>query len=124
MTRRGRRGISGLLRMLCALALLSLSFAHKPPLAMAALVESASLQLPDGSYADLCVGEAAVKHEYMIVSCDACRLSGTTLLPTPGDGAWLLSACGLAVAAFKGEAAVVAQLPIDRLRSRAPPLIS
>ena len=82
---------SGLLRMLCAFALLSLAFAHKPPQVMAAAYETVSLRLPDGTLADICVGDAAIKHPLVHQFCEACMLASSTLLPPPDDDAWLLT---------------------------------
>ncbi|SSC67425.1 hypothetical protein [Ciceribacter selenitireducens] len=81
----------GVLRILCAFALLSLSFAHKPPQVMAAAYATMSLQLPDGTYADMCVGDAATKHPMVRQFCEACLLASSALLPLPDEGAWLLT---------------------------------
>lgn len=90
MSKAGFMG-GGLLRILCAFALLSLAFAHKPPQVMAAAYEAASLRLPDGTYADICVSEAAIKHPLVRQFCEACMLASSSLLPLPDDGAWLLA---------------------------------
>ena len=39
-----------LTRILCAVGLVMFAFAHRPPQLLAAMIETASLQLPDGSY--------------------------------------------------------------------------
>ena len=114
----------GLLRILCAFALLSLSFAHKPPQVMAAAYAAISLQLPDGTYADMCIGDAATKHPLIRQYCEVCALSSTALLPSPAGEAWLLSQfTGLAndpVAATDRPTV----LSVERPRSRAPPVVS
>lgn len=111
----------GLVRMFCALAVLSLAFAHKPPQVMAAVLETASYVLPDGSYADLCVGNMAVKHPAAGGFCEACVLAATTLLPVPPEEGWLLSS----FASLDNEPVVVARYlgpeSVERPRSRAPP---
>lgn len=114
----------GLLRILCAFALLSLAFAHKPPQVMAAAYATVSLQLPDGTFADMCIGDTATKHPLVRQYCEVCALSSTALLPAPTGESWLLSQfAGLANApvVFIERAAA---LPIERPRSRAPPVFS
>ena len=80
-----------LLRFVCAFALLALAFAHKPPQVMAAAYATVSLQLPDGAFADMCIGDTATKHPMARQFCDACLLASSALLPLPDDEAWLLS---------------------------------
>ncbi|MDH6264652.1 hypothetical protein M2360_000033 [Rhizobium sp. SG_E_25_P2] len=73
-----------LLRLLCALLLVMLGFAHKPVQTFAAgSTPGAFYTLPDGSIADICYGDdedGAKKHAYD-QGCDACRLVASTLLP-------------------------------------------
>ncbi|MEN9895744.1 MAG: hypothetical protein RIR97_1596 [Pseudomonadota bacterium] len=72
-------------RILCAIALLSVGFAHKPVMAFAApLSENAAYQLPDGSFADLCIADASGNHKGKMTDhgCEACRLSASILVPT------------------------------------------
>ncbi len=111
----------GLVRMMCALAVLSLAFAHKPPQVMAAVLETASYVLPDGSYADLCIGDVAVKHPAASGFCEACILTAASILPAPPDEGWLLSA----FASLDNEPVVADAGPgpesVERPRSRAPP---
>ncbi len=114
----------GLLRILCAFALLSLAFAHKPPQVMAAAYASVSLQLPDGSFADMCIGDTATKHPLVRQYCEVCALSSTALLPPPAGESWLLSQ----FADLANDPVTVTERPavltIERPRSRAPPVIS
>lgn len=111
----------GLVRMFCALSVLSLAFAHKPPQVLAASIENASYVLPDGSYADLCVGNMAVKHPTASGFCEACVLAAATLLPVPPEEGWLLSF----FASLDNEPVAVARYlgpeSVERPRSRAPP---
>lgn len=115
---------SGLLRMMCAFALLSLAFAHKPPQVMAIAYATVSLQLPDGTYADMCIGDTAIKHPLVRQFCDACRLASSTLLPLPDDGAWLLSR----FTSLENQLGEPRNLPERRTtlrqRARAPPAIA
>ena len=114
----------GLLRVLCAFALLSLAFAHKPPQVMAAAFHTASLQLPDGSFADICVDGAAMKHPSGNRFCEVCSLCSSSLLPMPATDAWLLTG----FASLANSAPFWQHRPsvpsIERPRSRAPPLLS
>jgi hypothetical protein len=74
------------LRIVCAVLLLSLGFAHRPVVSLGAPdVKQAAFALPNGQFADLCItapGETqpakAVWH-----GCDACRIAGGALLPPP-----------------------------------------
>ncbi|MDO9417214.1 hypothetical protein [Pararhizobium sp.] len=79
--------------MLCALSLLLLSFAHHPPMALAKAPDalSAAYVLPDGTFADLCVSDQALDPDGKTVAktgCEACRLSGSILLPQPSSFAF------------------------------------
>lgn len=87
MTRRTTRW-AACLRILCALALLSVGFAHRPAMAAGPdAFELARYVLPDGTMPDLCIddmvdgktGHAAPP------KCEACRISGDLLMPEPAD---------------------------------------
>lgn len=94
MGRNVRKQIFGIMqwpmRILCAVALLSVGFAHRPAVSSAAeltLVELAQYSLPDGSLPILCVTEKTPDGKghskaYM-PGCEACRISAAVLLPTP-----------------------------------------
>ncbi|MCM2401706.1 hypothetical protein NBH20_11100 [Rhizobium sp. S153] len=113
-----------LMRMLCAIAILSLGLAHKPPQVMAAAIGTAALVLPDGTYADICVSHSAIKHPSATLYCEACMLAGSTLLPQPDTDGWLLSSFP---SLYNGQKAVVAHLvqkAVERPHSRAPPIVS
>ncbi|SIR26474.1 hypothetical protein SAMN05880582_10915 [Rhizobium sp. RU20A] len=81
-------------RMLCALALLCVGFAHRVPVASAAPSPASLLRdltdyvLPDGSIASLCApsGEKAGEGKGPVsgmAGCEACRITGSVLLPLP-----------------------------------------
>ncbi|OAP42540.1 hypothetical protein AU381_15250 [Sinorhizobium glycinis] len=76
-------------RLLAAIALVFLSFAHRPVLAIAAdRALAAEYRLPDGSFADICFGTDGVGHDgekSPLISpiCEACRLAASVLLPEP-----------------------------------------
>ena len=78
-----------LVRMLCMLALVFLSFAHKPAAALPlSPAELAAITLPDGTIADLCINDT-VEHGKAKKSfdrgCEACRIGAAGLLPAPSD---------------------------------------
>ncbi len=112
------------LRIICAIAFLSLGFAHKPPQAMASPFLSTSYQLPDGSFADLCVSDTAIKHDMGANGCDVCRLACTVLLPTPGDDHWLVTVFPGLDARLEHTASDFVPEPMERPRSRGPPVSS
>lgn len=85
-------------RLLCALALLLVGFAHKAPLAEAQAfpsLESSQYVFPDGSAHSLCLPGAdedgAHGSPYARSGCEACRLGASMLLPPPVDiDGWLI----------------------------------
>ena len=86
--------IAKLVRMLCALALLMVGFAHKVPAldhGSIPLSEIAHYTLPDGTLPKLCLSSdhGATNHnDHGYGSgCEACRLSASVLLPAPPDAA-------------------------------------
>ncbi len=112
------------LRMICAVAFLSLGFAHKAPQAMGSPFISAAYQLPDGSFADICVSDTAVKHDVFGTGCDVCRLASTVLLPTPDQDHWLLRDFPSLISAFEYATAQFVFAPVEEPRSRGPPAIA
>lgn len=85
---------SGLVRLICALSLLLVAFAHKPLSASAAAValqfayagvDVAEFILPDGTLPDLCLeGEGSGEHSGA-GHCEACRIVSAAGLPVPMD---------------------------------------
>ena len=83
----GGKKAAVLVRMLCMLALVFLSFAHKPVVAAPlSPAELAAITLPDGTIADLCLSDG-VEHgktkQGFGQGCDACRIGAAVLLPAP-----------------------------------------
>lgn len=81
-------------RMICALALLLVGFAHKPPVLDYHSIpssERAEYTLPDGSIPVLCLPseDGKTKHDGHDFGsgCEACRLTASVLLPAPADKA-------------------------------------
>ncbi|MBB4234523.1 DUF2946 family protein [Rhizobium esperanzae] len=80
-----------LVRILCAIALVSVGFAHQAPAIAADPVDLAEYVLPDGTLPTLCVtvsddeGKTGTDHRLHNHGCEACRISASTLLPPPAD---------------------------------------
>lgn len=84
-------GGSGLLRMLCALSLMLVAFAHKPLVSSAtasayAEVNIAEYILPDGTLPELCLDGEADTHHAAAGTCEACRIVSSVDLPAPMGG--------------------------------------
>jgi len=82
---------SGLVRMLCALSLLLVAFAHKPIVSSAtasayAGVNVADFVLPDGTLPDLCLDSGGTGEHASAGHCEACRIVSSVDLPSPFDG--------------------------------------
>ncbi|SCB12147.1 hypothetical protein [Rhizobium hainanense] len=80
----------GLMRILCAVALMSVGFAHHPALASAAELpplELSQYRLPDGSLPIICTTEKTADGKQHgkahMPGCEACRISAVALLPRP-----------------------------------------
>ncbi|WP_331374378.1 hypothetical protein [Sinorhizobium chiapasense] len=80
-------------RVLAAFALVFLSFAHKPAFPKTlGPAAAADYLLPDGTFADICFGTNGLDHDAgrdkapaIAPICEACRLAGSVLLPTPPE---------------------------------------
>ncbi|SCB61721.1 hypothetical protein GA0061105_12243 [Rhizobium aethiopicum] len=78
--------MSGLLRLICAIALMMVGFAHKPPPPVALQVQLAAYVLPDGQFPTFCLNDNAAQPEKGTVhdyGCEACRLAGSIMVPEP-----------------------------------------
>lgn len=114
------------LRILCAVALLFVGFAHKPASATApSVLELAQYVLPDGTLPDICLNDMVgkVKHTAPI-KCEACRIAGGLMMPEPAD----LDGAVLAYVDISALPLVEEALHSRRERPgappRAPPLLS
>ncbi|MEP3438506.1 MAG: hypothetical protein ABJN75_17245 [Hoeflea sp.] len=88
---RGIIGRSGLVRMLCALSLLLVAFAHRPlnltdSVAGYSDVDVASFILPDGTLPDLCLPGQDGPYHFSAYHCEACRIVSSVDLPSPFNG--------------------------------------
>jgi len=81
-------------RLLCAIALLFVGFAHQVPALASDPTDPARFAayiLPDGTLPTLCVtltdtdGKANTDHKLHQQGCEACRISASVLLPVPND---------------------------------------
>ena len=108
------------LRILCAVGLLFVAFAHRPAVAAGpGPAEFAAYVLPDGSMADLCINDTVDNKIKPApgAKCEACRIAGATLLPAPADLAGtVLTIRRIALLPPMEEA-----LPSRRERPGAPP---
>ncbi|MBX4924756.1 hypothetical protein [Rhizobium binae] len=114
------------LRMLCALSLLLLGFAHQAPQAVASDgYDAAAYMLPDGTFASLCVteNEAEGKTVGFKPNCEACRLSASVILPKPDSGSWLERKLASLVNSPIETAAVAGVSAVTQPNSRAPPVL-
>lgn len=85
--------IKAILRIFCAVSLLSLGFGHQPVQALSQISPGAEYRLPDGTFPTLCIGNEAghVFHDIPaagVPPCEVCRLAASMLLAgSTGDGA-------------------------------------
>ena len=77
-------------RILCAVALLFVGFAHQPIVATAdeiSPIELAQYRLPDGSLPVLCItykdADGKVHGKAYAPGCEACRIASAAMLPAP-----------------------------------------
>lgn len=111
-----------MLRIFCAMVFLSVGFGHRTPAAIAADVQSLAYALPDGSFADLCIADQGQKHAKPAGDCEACRLAGAVILPSPSDQSWLVSAFSSLGQVRPVAAPDRSRYLLDRPRLRGPPL--
>lgn len=108
-------------RILCALALLFLGFAHRPAVeADVRDVAALAYQLPDGTQPDLCVPQGPEKLKFSYPACDACRLTAAVILPdAPDVAAYPAGSTVVLFAAFAEEGAALTLLRAQT--ARGPP---
>lgn len=116
------RTVTIILRIFCAMVFLSVGFGHRTPAAIAADVQSLAYSLPDGSFADLCIADQGQKHAKPAGDCEACRLAGAIILPSPSDQSWLVSSFSSLGQVRPVAATERSSYLLDRPRLRGPPL--
>jgi len=117
-------------RILCAVALLFVGFAHQPVVATAdeiSPLEIAQYRLPDGSLPILCItykdADGKVHGKAYAPGCEACRIASAAVLPTPPTDVYerLVSPRG-EIVVVKSEA-FYRQLYPPNTGPRAPPIL-
>jgi hypothetical protein len=115
-------------RVLSALALLFLSFAHQPVFArQLAPAMAANYVLPDGTIADICFGLDGVDdhkspHEGLAPVCDYCRLAASIALPPPPSDSYLIIRVAACAESKTDFPAIFVEYSRALPQSRAPPL--
>lgn len=118
------------MRVLSALALLFLSFAHQPAVARSITpAMAADYMLPDGTIGDICFGLDGIEgkshgssHEGLAPVCDYCRLAGSVDLPSPPSDSHLVIRTTALSNIAPDFVAVFVSPPRLLPQSRAPPL--
>ena len=115
-------------RILCALSLLFVGFAHQPPALAGEPENFEAYRLPDGSLPTLCItvsnddeGKGSTRHKIHHQGCEACRVSASVLLPTPADTAGSRFAYRHRVVLPQRTEAFRRQIYPPNTRPRAPP---
>lgn len=115
------------LRILCAVALLFVGFAHQPAVAsQPSVFELAQYALPDGTIADICLNDVVdgkVKH-VVPGKCEACRIGSAMLMPEPADLAGSVLAFHHVSALPLAEEALHSRRERPGSPPRAPPFLS
>lgn len=115
------------LRILCAVALLFVGFAHQPASASApSALELVQYTLPDGTVPDLCLdGSVDGKTKHVSpVKCEACRIGSAMLMPAPADLAGAVVAFRRISALPLVEEALHSRRDRPGAPPRAPPFLS
>lgn len=124
------RQIGAYVRILCALALLAVGFAHKPPVIQQTTFTSAELALytlPDGTLPDLCLTDkdgGGTHHGVAGTGCEACRITASIVLPCPSDTAGEVTRREFARLLPPVEAPPTRQVLAPNAKPRAPPAFS
>lgn len=125
-----------MLRIFCATLMLSLGFAHKPALATTPdVVLDESYRLPDGTFAEICLGHAngeSAAHTKdgpahssdAILFCEACLLASSILLPMPDTESWLKTEFAWLDNRLSAEWSFRPVLTIQKPAARGPPSLS
>lgn len=118
----GWRRTDCVVRMICALALVFLAFAHLPAIAApAAPGQSAEYMLPDGTFASLCLTHSGDENPIVAINCELCCLTPTAYVPPPQAGmSHYLDLVSVANPLFAAQG-VPRGHAIERPRSRSPP---
>ena len=81
---KGRKTSGITLRIVCAMLLVFLGFAHRPFVSSAQAQDLAAYVLPDGSIASLCLPDQDGKQgKHVDPGCEACRIASSAAMPLP-----------------------------------------
>ncbi len=129
-------GVEKMLRIFCAALMLSLGFAHKPALAAAPeVVLDESYRLPDGTFAEICLGHSGgvnashakdgpAHSSDAILFCEACLLASSILVPVPDAAGWLRTEFAWLENRLSAEWTFRSVLTIRKPSARGPPSLS
>lgn len=129
-------GVEKMLRIFCATLMLSLGFAHKPVLAAAPeVVLDESYRLPDGTFAEICLGhgggvnashtrDGPAHSSDAILFCEACLLASSILVPAPDAAGWLRTEFVWLENRLSAEWNFRSVLTIRKPAARGPPSLS
>ncbi|MDH4440445.1 MAG: hypothetical protein QE284_08665 [Rhizobium sp.] len=126
-----RTGFDRAMRIVCVIALVLLGLAHRPPVPVAQALtpaEVALLTLPDGTLPELCLPgtdeDGKSKFHATAADCEACRISATTVLPTPADSVGIRLSTAVAAVLPQPAEAHYRQLFPPNSAPRAPPALT
>lgn len=110
------------LRLACVISLVMVGFAHKPVSAYLADAQMPAYELPDGTFATICLSDDESKpHALTDSGCDACRLSNAILVPMPHCLGGLAVAFSFEVRVFERRERLARALYPPNSGPRAPP---
>ncbi|TCV61342.1 hypothetical protein EDE05_12263 [Neorhizobium sp. R1-B] len=117
----GPRTVTSVLRIFCAVLLLSLGLGHQP--GSAAPLESfgEEYRLPDGTFADICAEGEHRREPAAKPLCEVCLLAASVILPPPNDETWLAGGQRSHAKALPRPVETFGASAVERPRSRAPP---
>lgn len=115
--------LRGVLHFACVMALVMISFAHKPLSYYPVEAQIPNYQLPDGSFASICSDNNATKpNRAKDFGCEACRLANGVPVPTPPSLGGIALTFSQDVRVFeRRQLLVVARYPPSS-GPRAPPI--
>ena len=117
--------VAKLLRILCAVVLLSLGFAHRPVEAAAPLASyDEAYRLPDGTFAEICTEGRHEEAPAAKPACEVCLLSASIMLPTPNSEGLLTRWAAFLLNPLGTDVHLLGVTSVTRPRSRAPPQVA
>lgn len=116
------------LRLVCAMALLFVGFAHQIPVIEkdGVQIDVAQYVLPDGTLPIFCITDNAdgnQKHKMQMEGCQACHINASILIPVPADVAGVAVSFVPAASTSTRTAAFTRRLFPPNTGPRAPPVL-